>query len=112
MKTLQNNGQTIATAIKTKYAPNLERVFNRLNKGYRKTAAVRYNTPYSARPTIILNVYGIRESFTVHSIGCNSFGLEVCLKDKYNCAAWTAIEQLSASQQRKVVAAIDWDTAD
>lgn len=112
MKQTTNNEQATATAIKTQYDDRLERVYNRLNTGRRKTAAVRYRqaTPYDIRPVIMLNVYGQRERFTVRSIGCNSFGIEVCLKDKYNCTTWTAIEQLSQSQQQKVISAIDWDT--
>lgn len=107
-----NNGQATATAIKTQYNDRMERVYDRLNTGRRKTAAVRYReaTPYDSHPVIMLNVYGHRERFTVRSIGCNSFGIEVCLKDKYNCTSWTAIEQLSQSQQQKVISAIDWTT--
>lgn len=100
------NGQATATAIKTQYNDHIEIVYNRLNTGRRKTAAVRYDS----HPAIMLNVYGQRERFTVRSIGCNSFGIEVCLKDKYNCTTWTAIEQLSQSQQQKVISAIDWTT--
>ena len=114
MKTISNNGQATVTAIKTKYSPRLERVYNQLNKGHRKTAAVcnKQAWPYRVYPTILLNIYGKREQFTVRSIGCNSFGIEVCLKDKYNCRSWTAIEQLSQSQQKKVINAIWWDTLD
>ena len=113
MKTTAN-GQATATAIKTQYNDRMEQVYNRLNTGRRKTAAVRYReaTPYDSHPAIMLNVYGHRERFTVRSIGCNSFGIEVCLKDKYNCTTWTAIEQLTPQQQLRIANAIDWDTLD
>ena len=114
MKTTVTNGQATVTAIKTKYSSRLERVYNRLNKHWFKKAAVRYKQalPYDSHPTVILNVYGKRETFKVCTIGCNSFGMEVFIKDKYNIGQWTAIEQLTASQQAKVISAIDWDTAD
>lgn len=110
--TLTNRYELVPT--KTKYAPNLERVYNKLNKGWRKTAAVIYRQayPYESRPAIILDAHGKREKFRVCAIGCNSFGLEIRIKDQYGRTFWTAIEQLTKCQQAKVVAAIDWDTAD
>lgn len=96
-------------AIKTKYSDKLEGVYSHLQEGKRKVADL---TPdYGKRGvTLRLSVFGKGEEFSARGIGVNSFGMEVCLKDKYNCTSWVALEQLTDYQQQRVVKAIDWTT--
>lgn len=94
-------------AIKTNYGKKLDAVYAKLCEGKKRIANLKDNKGYCGVGIRGKNFFtGRQETYWVVAIGCNSFGIEV----KYGGGGWCAIEELSPSQQDKIVKAIDWST--
>ena len=89
-------------AVKTNYGKKLENIHSRLFNGNRfKMADLKDKK----------GIYGIHiidngHRIIVGNIGANSFGLEV-YTDEYG---WTALEQFTKHQQKRIISSIDWQT--
>ena len=93
--------------IKTNYGKQLDGVYYELCKGRKRMATLKdKDGHYGITLKVKDNWHPKPQDRWITMIGCNSFGIEV----KEQGGGWYAIEQLSGSQQQRVIKAIDWST--
>lgn len=102
----------VLITIKTNYGRKLEEAFVKMMQDRKRTAQLRdkygYLGIYLQVQSDTAKQYGWKPSvWWVTKIGCNSFGIEVWVQNRFE---WTAIEQFTRQQQLRIANAIDWNT--